>query len=244
MSVGKVKLVLEGLYGVYALAVGLVMMPLGTLLIIFTPGLKNRRRLARWLARVLLALLGAGPRVSGLEALPAGACVVVANHASYVDGVVLKAVLPPRFSFVIKKEARNIPVGGFMLERLGSEFVTRDNDHAGATDARRILRAAADGQALGFFPEGTFVAEPGLRPFRLGAFLTAARSGLPVVPVAISGTRKMLPSGEWLPRPARLTVKVLAPFQPASSDRDAATALRDQARASILANLDEMDLDE
>ena len=242
--VAPVKRLLEGIYGLYALVIGLAMLPIGTLLIILTPGLRNRRRMAKWLARILLTLIGAGPRVDGLPGLPGGACVVVANHCSYLDGVLLKAVLPPRFSFVIKKEARNIPLGGYMLHRLGSEFVTRDNDHAGARDARRILRAAADGQALGFFPEGTFTPEPGLRPFRLGAFLTAARSGLPVVPIAISGTRRMLPSGEWLPRPGRLQVRVLDPVETAGSDRDAAKRLRDMARSRILANLDEKDLAE
>lgn len=230
------------MFGMYALAVGLVMLPIGTLLIIATPGLGNRRRLAKFLARVLLALIAAGPRVTGLAGLPKGACVVVANHCSYLDGVLIKAVLPPRFSFVIKKEARGIPLGGFMLHRLGSEFVTRDNDHAGAQDARRILRAAADGQALGFFPEGTFTPEYGLRPFRLGAFLTATRSGLPVVPIAISGTRRMLPSGAWLPKPSRLEVKILPAVEATGNGRDAARAMRDKVRSQILANIDEEDL--
>ncbi|NNF50810.1 MAG: 1-acyl-sn-glycerol-3-phosphate acyltransferase [Gammaproteobacteria bacterium] len=232
----------RGLFGAYALLICLAMLPVGTLMIIATPGLGNRRRMAKWLARVLLGLLGAGPRIEGLPGLPNGACVVVANHCSYLDGVLLKAVLPPRFSFVIKKEARRIPMGGFMLHRLGSEFVTRDNDHAGARDARRILRAAAEGQALGFFPEGTFMPEPGLRPFRLGAFLTAARAGLPVIPIAIHGSRRMLPSGSWLPRPGRLSVKILAAITPTGNDRDAAMLLRDQARRQILANIDEPDL--
>lgn len=236
------KTILHGLFGIYALIVALLMMPAGALLISITPGLERRRRLAKGLARLFLALLGAGPRCSGLESLPAGACIIVANHASYLDGVLLKAVLPPRFSFVIKKEAREIPLGGFMLDRLGSEFVTRDDNHAGAQDARRILRAAADGQALGFFPEGTFTRERGLRPFRLGAFLTAARTGLPVVPIAISGTRRMLPSEAWLPYPSRLEVRILAPQVAVGADRNAAQTLRDHARAAILSGIDEPDL--
>ncbi len=233
--------VFEAIFGVYSLLVAAVLMPIGTLLIILTPGIGNRRRVAKTLARILLMLTGAGPAVRGLDLLPPGACVVVANHASYLDGIVMKAVLPPRFNFVIKKEARDIPVGGFMLERLGSEFVHRGNDHAGAQDARRILRAAAEGQELGFFPEGTFVREPGLRAFRLGAFITAARASLPVVPVVISGTRQMLPSEAWFPRPARLRVEVLEPLQAEGNDRDAARWLRDEARAAILARIDEPD---
>jgi len=236
------KQFLEATFGVYALVVALVFMLPGTLLIILTPGLGFRRRLARFLARRLLQALGAGPDVTGRETLPRGACVIVANHASYVDGILLKAVLPPRFSFVIKREARAMPVAGFMLARLGSEFVDRGDGQAGARDARRILRAASEGQAMGFFPEGTFIATPGLQAFRLGAFLTAARAGLPVVPVVIRGSRRLLGSGAWLPRPARLSVKILAPLSPQGHDRGAARRLRDRARTAILENLDEPDL--
>ncbi len=233
---------LARLYGLYVLLLAAVLMPLGTLLIILAPGLSLRRRLARSLARLLLFATGAGPKVRGLENVPQGACVVVANHASYVDGVLLKAVLPPRFSFVIKEEARAIPVGGFMLRRLGSEFVNRRDGHAGARDAKRIFRAADNGQALGFFPEGTFVRAPGLRPFRLGAFITACRSQLPVVPITISGSRHMLPSESWLPRPARLAVDILQPEQPGGTDRNAAGELLLRVRAAIARELSEPDL--
>lgn len=233
---------LNRLYGLYALLIAALLMPVGTLLIILSPGLKLRRRMARGLARLLLFSLGGGPEVRGLEQLPDGACVVVANHASYLDGVLLKAVLPPRFSFVIKEEARAIPIGGFMLRRLGSEFVNRRDGHAGARDAKRIFRAAERGQALGFFAEGTFVREPGLRPFRLGAFITACRSQLPVTPVAIRGSRQMLPADAWFPRPARLQVRVLAPVIPQGSDREAARALLNHVRNAIAKNLDEPDL--
>lgn len=233
---------MQWIFGVYALSVAFIFMFPGTLLIILTPGLKNRRRLARFLARRLLQALGAGPDVSGLRNLPPTACVIVANHASYVDGLLLKAVLPPRFSFVIKREARGMPIAGLMLARLGSQFVDRGDGYAGARDARRILRAAADGQAMGFFPEGTFIPQTGLQAFRLGAFLTAARAGLPVVPVVITGTRGLLPSGAWRPRPARLTVRILKPIAPQGHDRSAARRLREQARSRILETLDEPDL--
>lgn len=232
----------EFIFGIYVLAVAALLMPVGSLLIILTPGLANRRRLAKYLAKLLLLGAGCHPRIQGLQRLPAGACVVVANHASYLDGVLMKAVLPPRFSFVIKKEARAIPVGGFMLARLGSEFVDRTDGHAGARDAKRIFRAAIDGQALGFFPEGTFVKAPGLRQFRLGAFITACRAGIPVVPVVIRGTRRMLPSGAWLPRPSALSVEVLAAVQPDGADRRSAMNLRDAVRQQLLAELQEPDL--
>ena len=110
-----------------------------------------------------------------MEPLPDSACVIVANHASLLDGVILQAALPPRFGFVIKNEMQKMPIGSLLLRRLGSEFVERSDRHKGASDARRILRKAHGGEALVFFPEGTFRAEPGLGQFRSGAFAAAAR---------------------------------------------------------------------
>ena len=91
--------------------------------------------------------------------------MVVANHASYLDGVVMTAALPPRFGFVIKREMNNVPGAGLLLRRLGSEFVERFNRQKGATDARRVLRTAASGHSLMFFPEGTFKPEVGWANF-------------------------------------------------------------------------------
>ena len=140
--------------------------------------------------------------------------MVVANHASYLDGVVLKAALPARFSFVIKKEVSRVPLAGLMLRRIGSEFVDRFNRHAGGMDARRLFKAADAGQALAFFPEGTFLAQPGLGKFHTGAFAIAARAELPIVPIAIRGTRHVLPSGRFLPRPGRIHIQVLPALGP------------------------------
>jgi 1-acyl-sn-glycerol-3-phosphate acyltransferase len=137
-----------------------------------------------------------------------------------------------------------VPLAGFMLRRIGSEFVDRFNRHAGGMDARRLFKAAETGQALAFFPEGTFLAQPGLGKFHTGAFAIAARTELPIVPIAIRGTRRILPSGRFLPRWSRIQVQVMPALAPLPGlDPTAAIAqTRDQARARILAALDEPDL--
>ena len=132
---------------------------------------------------------------------------MVANHASYLDGVVMTAALPPRFGFVIKREMNEVPVAGLLLRRIGSEFVERFNRHKGATDARRVLRTAASGHSLVFFPEGTFTSEVGLGKFHTGAFAIAARAACPVVPAVILGTRRNMPATRILPRPGRIEVR-------------------------------------
>jgi 1-acyl-sn-glycerol-3-phosphate acyltransferase len=168
---------------------------------------------------------------------------VVANHASYLDGVILTAALPPSFSFVIKREITAVPLAHLLLRRLGSEFVERFDRHRGASDARRIMRRAREGDALVFFPEGTFQAEPGLMRFRTGAFAAAARSQLPVVPVVIIGSREILPAKRWLPRRQSLQVIITPPID--LSEHAAGhtpRTLLSLSRERILEHLEEPDL--
>lgn len=236
----------EGFYGVYALSVFVVLGLMAFLLVTLVPGLpvKARRAIAHSAARGFFFCAGIRVRVADAHHLPAGPCIVVANHASYLDGVVLKGALPARFSFVIKKEVSRVPLAGLLLRRIGSEFVDRFNRHAGGMDARRLIKAADSGQALAFFPEGTFIVQPGIGKFHTGAFVIAARARLPVVPIAIRGTRRILPSGAVLPRPGRIEIQILPAVTPPESADAAtlATMTRVQSRARILAALGEPDL--
>lgn len=240
-----IRSIFDAFYGVYALVAFLVTGLLAFVLVTLVPGLSvgSRRAIAHWSAAAFFAAAGIRIRIVNAERLPAGACIVVANHASYLDGVVLKAALPARFSFVIKKEVSRVPLAGLLLRRIGSEFVDRFNRHAGGMDARRLIKAANAGSALAFFPEGTFLDRPGLGKFHTGAFAIAARSGLAVAPLAIHGTRHILPSGRVLPRFGAIEIRIL-PAIPAASNTDAASVamLRDRARAHILGALDEPDL--
>lgn len=237
------KALAHRVFGVWCIAV-FVPMAVGTLaLSLLAPTLPLRRRVASGGARAFFALAGIRFTVHGLERLPDGACVVVANHASYLDGVAMQAALPPRFAFVIKKEMVRVPLASLLLRRLGSEFVDRTNRHAGASDARRVLRRAGSGEAIGFFPEGTFTPEPGLARFHAGAFVTAARAGLPVVPAVILGTRNILPAERALPRPGRIEIRVLEPVPPPVDGADRSARMLHASRAAILAHLDEPDLD-
>jgi len=237
---------LEIPYGLYAVAAFLVCGSSVFALVLLPLGINTRRHMAHLAAQAFFWLVGMPVRVLDAGHLPAGPCVVVANHASYLDGVVLKAALPARFSFVIKKEVSRVPLAGSVLRRIGSEFVDRFNRHAGGMDARRLFKAAETGQALAFFPEGTFLAQPGLGKFHTGAFAIAARAELPIVPIAIRGTRRILPSGRFLPRWGRIYVQVLPALAPLQDlEPTAAIAqMRDQSRARILTALDEPDLSE
>lgn len=203
------------------------------LAILLLPRLGARRAAAGAACRAYFRLCGLPVRRTGIERLPAGACIIVANHASYLDGPLLFAHLPPRFGFVIKKEASRAPLLGLLLRRLGHHFVERTNRHEGAGDARRILRALERGEAAAFFPEGTFSPGQGIGRFHGGAFALAARTGLPVAPVSVRGTRRVLGGEQRWPQWARIGVEVLEPLPARQGSGDAAAELRDAARERI-----------
>lgn len=229
-------------YGVYAWLSFLVCLGAALLGALLLPGLHRRRRWVAAAARTWFAAAGIRVQLAGFERLPDGHCIVVANHASYMDGMILQAYLPAQFSFVIKGEMKGVPVAHFLLRRIGSRFVERFVASASARDARRLLRAAAAGESLVFFPEGTFHPQPGLHAFRPGAFLAAIKAELPVVPLAIRGSRRILPARRRMPRRARLELEVLEPIPPGDPSFASSGTLAQNARQRILTVLDEPDV--
>ena len=233
----------ESLYAAWAwLLFGLFAAPafLGVCLL---PRLSWRRRFARRAGRLMARLAGIRLAVRGLEHLAeARPRVVVANHQSYLDAYVLTAALPPDLAFVAKRELAGNPFARVFLARLGTFLVERFDPQQGSEDAGRALAAVRAGESLLFFAEGTFGRAPGLLPFQLGAFVTAAEAGVPVVPVAVRGTRYLLRGEEWFPRRGAAEVIVRPPIAPAGAGWRAALALRDAVRAEVLAACGEPDL--
>ena len=230
------------LYGVYAWLSFVICLTAAVLSALLVPGLTRRRRWIGGCARGFFAAAGIRATVHGLEHLPEGHCVVVANHASYLDGVILQAFLPPRFSYVIKSEMKKIPLAHFLLRRIGSRFVERFKASGSARDARQLLRAADAGFSLAFFPEGTFILRPGLGKFRPGAFATAIKAGAPLVPVVIAGSRTILPMGTLWPTRGPLSVSVLPPVMPDHPAFARHRTLASESRRRMLPILGEPDL--
>ncbi|OGI47680.1 MAG: acyl-phosphate glycerol 3-phosphate acyltransferase [Candidatus Muproteobacteria bacterium RIFCSPHIGHO2_01_FULL_65_16] len=238
------------LYAVYALALFWVIGVPVWVLVLLLPRLSWRWALMRAAMRALLRAAGVHLRVHGLKHLPPRdrPGVLVANHGSYLDGLILVAALPREGSFVAKAEFLRNPIIGPFLRRAHAEFVERFDRQKGVADARGLARALRAGRSLLVFPEGTFTRIPGLRPFRMGAFIAAAETGAPLVPVAIRGARSVLRAGSWLPHRGVISVSVGAPIEPAALREAEANVwntglkLRDAARAYILRYCGEPDL--
>ncbi|MBI4083088.1 MAG: AMP-binding protein [Candidatus Lambdaproteobacteria bacterium] len=231
------------IYGVWSWAVFAVVAPLGWLAGVLTPGRRPAWAAARVCARLLLACAGARWSVQGIPHLPRGrGAVLIANHSSYLDSLLLFAALPEPFSFVAKRELLGSFVARTFLRRQETVFVERFDTRQSIEDARAVAEAVRQGGTLLVFPEGTFSRMPGLLSFHLGAFSAACEAGAPVVPITLRGTRSMLRDGQWLPRRARLSVTIAPPIPPAGDDFKAAVRLRDAARAEILRRCGEPDL--
>jgi 1-acyl-sn-glycerol-3-phosphate acyltransferase len=236
------RLAADLLYAAYAWLLFIGLMPPAWMLLVLLPHPRWGWPIAHVTTRLLFLLSGTRLRIDGLRNLPAGPCVVVANHASYLDGILLNAVLPHYFSFVVKRELGSNFIGRVLFRGLGAEYVERFDKQRGAEDARRVGQVLQQGRSLVFFPEGTFLRMPGLLPFRMGAFVAAAGANVPVVPVTIRGTRAKLRADQWRARRGPVRVIIDAPIEPTGRDWSAGVALRDAARAQILRRCGEPDL--
>jgi 1-acyl-sn-glycerol-3-phosphate acyltransferase len=203
------------------------------------PGRRARWAAMRAAARLLVRLSGTSLHVRGLENIAGSTPLILAgNHQSYLDAIVLTAVLPREVIFVAKAELADRFAARVLLSRLGVEFVERFDGSRAVADARRLGDLAAGGRSIFFFPEGTLQSMPGLLPFRMGAFLAAAENGLGVLPVTIRGTRSKLRGGTWFPRRGPVSVTLGPPRRSEGSG-----ALRDDVRREILARCGEPDRD-
>lgn len=167
-----------------------------------------------------------------------GQCILVANHLSSLDILVLGSFLGRDYRWMAKRELFKVPLSGWHLYLAGHIPVDRN-----ATDKtelyRRIHQVVTEGASVLFFAEGTRSRNGQLKPFKIGAFSTAVRENLPVVPLVIDGTYDlMLPGAKDLAirKDKSCTVTVLDPIMPAAGptgplDAEAAEAdLRERSR--------------
>ena len=210
------------------------------LIVPFDPRGRAQDRLAQvWAASILFF---GGVRVSvrgGVNLDPARHCVYVANHASYLDIPILLVQLPRGVRFLAKASLFHVPFVGWYLRRTGHLPV-----RGGAlSDARRLLQAVRyvrGGHSLVVFPEGGRSLSGELQEFRPGVFLAALKAGVPIIPLTLAGTRRILPRYGWHWRPGRITLVVDPPVETAGRRRDELAALVEQVRGRIESNLREV----
>ncbi len=195
-------------------------------------------------ARLLLFLSGIRLRPSIQKHIPQRPHLLVTNHASYLDGLIILAGLPPRTAYVFaaKQELKNKWFTRYFLNGIGALFVERFDARLGVESVDQLISILNAGRSVLVFPEGTFSSETGVRPFRMGAFVAAVRAGVPIVPAGLCGVRAMLRDKTWMPRHGHPHLKIGTVLMPESSEWSEAARLRDAARAQIIALSGEPDL--
>jgi 1-acyl-sn-glycerol-3-phosphate acyltransferase len=198
---------------------------------------------ALWLARHVWApgqiWIGvASLSVEGRERLPAGPCLLVANHRSWIDIPALFVAFPRPLHFLAKKELARVPFLGWYIEAMGMVFVDRGDRRRAASSVDRARALLDAGASLASFPEGTRSLPDELRPFRSGGFGAAIDAGVEIVPVAIRGAGRVLPRDGFAVRPGRIEVVFGAPIPTAGRAHGERAALAREAEAAVARALD------
>lgn len=196
---------------------------------------------ARAWARCLLIVSGVRVKAEGLEKIkPNGSYVFVSNHLSYMDTPVVLANIPAQFRFLAKSGLFQIPLLGTHLVRAGHIPVPREDARAAVktmATAARVIRER--GISLLIFPEGGRSPDGDLASFKEGAAYIAIRAGVPLVPIALKGTREILPYGSGHVRSGRVTMRIGDPIPTDQVQLRDRGQITDQLRDRIASMLDE-----
>lgn len=170
-------------------------------------------RLRDW-SETLVRITRTGLTVTGHEHIPATACIVMSNHQSLSDIPVLFAALPEsiRMRMVAKEELFSIPIWGRAMRLAGFIPINRGNRAHAIASLERAQQAMAGGTFIWIAPEGTRSHTGALGPLKKGGFILARDSGRPILPIVVSGTRRIVPTRglkTYLDNPVRVTIRPL-----------------------------------
>ncbi len=177
-------------------------------------------------------------RVAGRELVrPRQSYVILCNHQGAYDILALYGYLGRQFRWVMKQELRKVPFLGWGCAAIGHIFVDRGNSSRAIASLEAAARHLAGGVSVLFFPEGTRSEDGRLRPFKKGGFAMARQLDLPILPVSITGSGRILPKACLFPRPGTIRVRFHAPIAP--SDFPTTAELISSVRAAIESGLEQ-----
>lgn len=157
-------------------------------------------------ARWALRLAGVRTKVTGLENIPAGPCIFVANHSSNIDPPAVAAALPRRVALLAKKEIFRVPLLARALLLAQMIPVDRSDRNAAIASVEKALENLQAGVSYLIFPEGTRSPDGRLSPFKKGSFVMAIRAAVPIVPVSVVGAHKLMRKGKLAMIPGEVGV--------------------------------------
>ncbi len=169
---------------------------------------------------------------------PSASYVITSNHQSHYDIYVLYGWLGVDFKWVMKKELEKVPVLGFACKVLGHIYIDRSDTKRAVESINAAKTKIVNGTSVLFFPEGTRSSNGKIQPFKKGAFKFAIDLGIPILPVTINGTRKVLPKGSLDLMPGGATMIIHKPISVKDYHEENMNELMDKTRMIINASLD------
>lgn len=200
-----------------------------------TAGGNAAHNAARIWAKCILALSNIRITVKGLSNIkPGRSYIYMANHTSNFDIPVLQAHLPVQFRWLAKAELYKIPMFGYAMKRAGYISIDRSDRKSAIESLNRAAKIIKEGVSVVIFPEGTRSISNDLQPFKKGGFFLAVDSGVPIVPIIIRGTERIMPKNKMLIKPGRVTIEIEKPINSSNYTRKTKNDLMQKVRDVIL----------
>ena len=213
----------------------------GTLAIVLSYSINDKvgsRIGGQWWARVIAFLTPMLVSVRNSELMDRSqSYVIVANHLSTYDIFLMYGWIKNDFKWVMKKEVRKIPGVGFGSAAVGHIFIDRSDTKSAVASINKAKDKIKGGTSVVFFPEGTRSVNGQLRPFKKGAFRFALELGVPILPVTIRGTEKVLPAGSFDIFPGKAEMIVHKPIAVSDYTTDKMPELIDRVKKVIASEL-------
>ncbi len=196
------------------------------------------RYIARLWGRFILAITPVRVKIRNQHFIEANqSYVIVANHQSIYDVVVVYGYLPITFKWVMKIELRKVPFIGFTCDLMGHIYVDRKNRQSSLNTMKKAGEKLVNGTSVFFFPEGTRNNGEQLLPFKKGAFKMAESLALPILPVTIKGADKVMPANSLQILPGTIELIFHQPIMPNKVKDQPAEALIEQVRKQIIGSI-------
>ena len=163
--------------------------------------------------------------------------IYMANHTSNFDIPVLQSCLPVHFKWLAKSELFKIPIFGFAMKRAGYISIDRSDKESAIQSLQTAAKIIQSGASVIIFPEGTRSRNQNVQPFKKGGFVLAVDSGVPIVPVILHGTWKIMPKNQFFIEPGHVVVEIKKPIESSDYTRETKDLLIGKIRTVIMESL-------
>ncbi|HVN72339.1 MAG TPA: lysophospholipid acyltransferase family protein, partial [Desulfomonilia bacterium] len=182
-------------------------------------------------AHIMLKVTCVHTTIRGREKIVKGrSYIIISNHQSEYDILAIVTTLDIQFRWIIKKELRKIPLFGYALYKSRNIFIDRGQSEAAMKSIRDALDRLPQGVSVMFFAEGTRSEDGRIQPFKKGGFIMALEKGLPILPVTVNGSRRVLPKKSLIFKPGRIEVVVADPIDTSGYTKERIQELMERAR--------------